>query len=163
MYSRPKGKSPCGKKPRPRIRAMPSFAGSSSSQSPVTHPTIPISGSCPIRMPLRSGSFRCLGPICMCPTTFCCRRIPAYCQRPQHHYASKRTGKQVRSLEPKSKAPTHQGRENLLATREREAGNSAEKICKQPRPQRPWRGTSAMSGLARTNNIGLRDDLAWWL
>ena len=50
-----------------------------------------------------------------------------------------------------------------MATREREGGNSAEKICKQPKPQRPSRGTSAISGLARANNIGLRDDLAWWL
>ena len=102
LYSRQRGKFPCGKKPTPGIRAMPSFAGSSSSRSPVTHPTIPISGSCPIRMPLRSGSFRCLGPIWMCPITFCCQRIPAYCQRPQHHCEFKGTGKQVRSLEPKS-------------------------------------------------------------
>ena len=101
----PKRKVPCGKKPTPGIRAMPSFAGSSSSRSPVTHPTIPISGSCPIRMPLRSGLFRCLGPICMCPITFCCQRIPAYCQRPQHH-CELREPANIRSLEPKSRAIT---------------------------------------------------------
>ena len=72
---------------------------SGSSQSPDTHLTMPTSSSCPIRTPLRSGSSRCPGPICMCRTTFCYRRIPAYYQQPQRPYMSKGTDEQIRSPE----------------------------------------------------------------
>jgi hypothetical protein len=99
LCSRLNGKSRCRRKPRPRIQVMPSFAASSSSQSPGTHPMIPISSSCLIQTQLRSGSFRCPGPICMCPTIFYYRRIPAYCQQSQPHYTPKGTGEQIRGRE----------------------------------------------------------------
>ena len=109
LCSRPSAKSRFGRQPQRRIRATPSFVASSSSQYRGTHLTIPISSSCPTQTQLKSGSCRRAGPICMCPTTFCCRRMPAYCQQPQSHYAPKETDKQTRGrerLHPSSVATT---------------------------------------------------------
>src|SRR6185369_8730549 len=70
-----------------------------SSQFRDTHLTIPTSSSCPTQTQLKSGSCRYGGPICMCLTTFCCRRMPAYCQQHQSHYALKGTDEQTRGRE----------------------------------------------------------------
>src|SRR6185503_19555678 len=80
-----------------------------SSQFRDTHLTIPTSSSCPTQTQLKSGSCRYGGPICMCLTTFCCRRMPAYCQQHQSHYALKGTDEQTRGrerLHPSSVATT---------------------------------------------------------